>query len=77
VKDVALTNTPKDIGQTQANLSAKETPEQVAGRILSDRNNFNDYYTNGGRNLPESVRRELQEAISKANPKEIAKYIKR
>jgi hypothetical protein len=76
MKDVALTNTPKDIGQTQANLSAKETPEQVAGRILSDRNNFNDWYNNAGRNMPESVRRELQEAINKSNPKEIGKYIR-
>lgn len=76
VKDVALSNAPKDIGQVQANLSAKETPEEIVGRILSDEKNFNEYYMNGGRNMPQALKQELQAAIGKAKPSEVAKHIK-
>jgi|GEM_PF-4725544 len=74
--DVQAQNAPKDIGQMTANQAAKETPEEVVGRILSDKSNFNDYYRNGGRNLPPSVLSQLKEAMSKSNPNEVAKYIR-
>ncbi len=67
---------PKDIGKAQSTMAAKESPEETAGRILSDTQIRNDYYRTGGQNIPQHVRNQLKEAMGKADPKEIAKHIR-